>query len=91
MVSVGVGVRVGTGASVEVGVSVSVGAGVTVGVTVEGVKTSTVGVIDGASVGPGMGVWLGGAGVSVTENVGETAIVGVGSPGARRMAINPAQ
>jgi hypothetical protein len=79
--------------SVDVGVGVSVGTGDCVGegVAVDGVKTSSVCVIEGVSVGPGMGVSLGRAGLALAVRVGETTGVGVASPGARRMAINPAQ
>jgi len=90
-VSVSVGVSVGGGVSVEVGVGVSVGDGVKVEVAVEGVKARTVGVIDGVKDGPAVGVSLAGAGVLVGEPVAEAVGVGVVSPGARRMAISPAQ
>lgn len=90
-VSVGVGVNVGTGVSVEVGVNVLVGDGVPVGVLVEGVKARTVGVMEEVRVGPGISVALGATRGAVADGVGETAAVGVGSPGARRMAIRPAQ
>ena len=88
----GVGVSVGGGVSVEVGAGVSVGGtGVKVEVAVDGVKASTVGVIDGVSVGPGRGVSVGGAGEVVGEVVTDAVGVGVVAPGARRMAISPAQ
>jgi hypothetical protein len=90
-VSVGVGVNVGTGVSVEVGVKVLVGDGVPVGVLVEGVKTRRVGVMEAVRVGPGISVALGAARGAVADGVGEAAAVGVASPGARRMAIRPAQ
>lgn len=85
------GVSVGGGVSVEVGVGMSVGTGVKVEVAVDGVKASSVGVIDGVSDGPTVGVSLAGAGLLVGDPVVEAAGVGVASPGARRMAISPAQ
>jgi hypothetical protein len=83
---------VGGGGSVDVGVGVSVGGtGVKVEVAVDGVKTSKVGVTDGVRLGPGVVVALAGAEVVVDEAVAVPVGVGVASPGARRMAINPAQ
>ena len=90
-VSVGVGISVGV--SVDVGVSVSVGEGEEVGVREGGMNAVGVPVGVRVTVGVGLGTAVR---VSAGTGVAETGMdVGVDSPsvlpGARRMAIHPAQ